>query len=67
MSLVAEELGYQSQSAFSAMFRRAFGQSPRAFIARDIAHREDNGTTLATPDELLSSDVEADTAPPVRT
>lgn len=29
---VAQELGYQSQSAFSAMFRRAFGKSPRAFI-----------------------------------
>jgi AraC-like DNA-binding protein/quercetin dioxygenase-like cupin family protein len=32
---VAQELGYQSQSAFSAMFRRAFGKSPRAFIERD--------------------------------
>jgi AraC-like DNA-binding protein/quercetin dioxygenase-like cupin family protein len=31
---VAQELGYQSQSAFSAMFRRAFGKSPRAFIER---------------------------------
>lgn len=35
MALVASELGYQSQSAFSAMFRRAFGQSPRAFVAGD--------------------------------
>jgi AraC-like DNA-binding protein len=33
---VAQELGYQSQSAFSAMFRRAFGKSPRAFIERDV-------------------------------
>lgn len=35
LSHVAQELGYQSQSAFSAMFRRAFGKSPRAFIERD--------------------------------
>jgi AraC-like DNA-binding protein/quercetin dioxygenase-like cupin family protein len=35
LAQVAEELGYQSQSAFSAMFRRAFGESPRAFFARD--------------------------------
>ncbi|WP_042337272.1 AraC family transcriptional regulator [Paraburkholderia ferrariae] len=34
IAIVAQELGYQSQSAFSAMFRRAFGESPRAFIAR---------------------------------
>ena len=31
---VASELGYASQSAFSAMFRRAFGESPRDFFAR---------------------------------
>ena len=42
LSHVAQELGYQSQSAFSAMFRRAFGASPRAFIERGIEHR-DNG------------------------
>lgn len=35
MSHVAQELGYQSQSAFSAMFRRAFGKSPRAFMLGD--------------------------------
>jgi AraC-like DNA-binding protein len=35
LAQVARELGYQSQSAFSAMFRRAFGESPRAFFARD--------------------------------
>lgn len=35
LSHVAQELGYQSQSAFSAMFRRAFGESPRAFMLRD--------------------------------
>lgn len=35
LSQIAHELGYQSQSAFSAMFRRAFGESPRAFMMRD--------------------------------
>ncbi len=34
LSAVAAELGYASQSAFSAMFRRTFGQSPSAFFAR---------------------------------
>jgi len=34
LSRIARELGYQSQSAFSAMFRRAFGESPRAFMVR---------------------------------
>jgi AraC-like DNA-binding protein len=38
---VARELGYQSQSAFSAMFRRAFGKSPRAFIERGAEHDDD--------------------------
>ena len=40
-------LGYQSQSAFSAMFRRAFGESPRAFFVRDGEPRDDseNGGT----------------------
>ena len=33
MSRVAAELGYSSQSAFSAMFRRTFGKSPSAFFA----------------------------------
>lgn len=43
MALVAQELGYQSQSAFSAMFRRAFGESPRAFIGRgSTGDREDD-------------------------
>jgi AraC-like DNA-binding protein/mannose-6-phosphate isomerase-like protein (cupin superfamily) len=32
---IAEALGYQSQSAFSAMFRRRFGKSPSAFFRRD--------------------------------
>lgn len=34
LSLVAAELGYASQSAFSAMFKRTFGQSPSRFFAR---------------------------------
>jgi AraC-like DNA-binding protein/quercetin dioxygenase-like cupin family protein len=32
LSRVAAELGYASQSAFSAMFKRTFGQSPTAFF-----------------------------------
>ncbi|HTJ95560.1 MAG TPA: helix-turn-helix transcriptional regulator [Pararobbsia sp.] len=32
LSHVASELGYTSQSAFTAMFRRAFGKSPREFF-----------------------------------
>lgn len=34
---VALDLGYDSPSAFSAMFRRALGASPRAFFARPTA------------------------------
>lgn len=34
MSRVASELGYASQSAFSAMFKKTFGQSPTSFFAR---------------------------------
>ena len=34
VSRVAAELGYTSQSAVSAMFRKSFGQSPTAFFAR---------------------------------
>lgn len=37
MSQVAEELGYASQSAFSAMFRKTFGQSPSQFFVRQAA------------------------------
>jgi AraC-like DNA-binding protein/quercetin dioxygenase-like cupin family protein len=33
LSRVAAELGYSSQSAFSAMFRRRFGKSPSSFFA----------------------------------
>ncbi len=35
LSRVAAELGYSSQSAFSAMFRRTFGKSPSAFFGAD--------------------------------
>lgn len=38
LSRVAHELGYTSQSAFTAMFRRAFGKSPREFFAREADH-----------------------------
>lgn len=33
LALVASELGYASQSAFSAMFKKTFGSSPSAFFA----------------------------------
>lgn len=56
LSRIAHELGYQSQSAFSAMFRRAFGESPRAFMVRghepteeraaDAVHADDEPETL---------------------
>ena len=32
LSQVAAELGYASQSAFSAMFKKTFGNSPSAFF-----------------------------------
>jgi AraC-like DNA-binding protein/quercetin dioxygenase-like cupin family protein len=34
LSQVAAELGYSSQSAFSAMFKKTFGKPPLAFFAR---------------------------------
>lgn len=34
ISRIARDLGYGSQSAFSAMFRRLMGESPREFMAR---------------------------------
>ncbi|HVW49115.1 MAG TPA: helix-turn-helix transcriptional regulator [Trinickia sp.] len=43
LSQIAHELGYQSQSAFSAMFRRAFGESPRAFMMRDAESAPERG------------------------
>jgi AraC-like DNA-binding protein/quercetin dioxygenase-like cupin family protein len=44
LSRIAQELGYQSQSAFSAMFRRAFGESPRAFMMRGQDRAQENAT-----------------------
>ncbi|MFK3796287.1 helix-turn-helix domain-containing protein [Pseudomonas sp. NPDC088444] len=35
LGAVARELGYASPSAFSAMFRRVMGESPRAFLSRE--------------------------------
>ena len=35
VTTVALDLGYESASAFSTMFRRALGMAPRAFIASD--------------------------------
>lgn len=32
---IARDLGYSSQSAFTAMFRRLIGQSPREFLSRE--------------------------------
>ncbi len=36
LSRVAAELGYASQSAFSAMFKKTFGQSPSSFFAHKV-------------------------------
>jgi AraC-like DNA-binding protein len=33
VTTVAIDLGYESASAFSTMFRRSLGVSPRAFVA----------------------------------
>ncbi len=53
LSHIARELGYQSQSAFSAMFRRAFGKSPRAFMLRGHEHPGPEGLA----GETLQADV----------
>jgi AraC-like DNA-binding protein len=55
LSRIAQELGYQSQSAFSAMFRRAFGESPRAFMMRDNNHAHE---TAAQDDEDLDDELD---------
>ncbi|MGK8774827.1 AraC family transcriptional regulator [Burkholderia cenocepacia] len=60
LSHIARELGYQSQSAFSAMFRRAFGQSPRAFMLRGYEHRGVEG--LAADEDDTQDDDALDTA-----
>ncbi|MBN3727549.1 AraC family transcriptional regulator [Burkholderia sp. Ac-20379] len=59
MSHVAQELGYQSQSAFSAMFRRAFGKSPRAFMLGDTGTQPPDPEDPAALAELAAR---ADTA-----
>ncbi len=63
LSHVAQELGYQSQSAFSAMFRRAFGQSPRAFIVRDNAHQTGELDSIDMDDELSTLNWRPETLP----
>lgn len=35
VGVIARDLGYASPSAFSAMFRRVMGESPRAFVGRE--------------------------------
>ncbi|HEV3105748.1 MAG TPA: helix-turn-helix transcriptional regulator [Trinickia sp.] len=50
LSQIAHELGYQSQSAFSAMFRRAFGESPRAFMLRGTEHGADDAPPYGEDD-----------------
>lgn len=62
MAVVARELGYQSQSAFSAMFRRAFGQSPRAFIARGADDDEPAGNETGN-ETASTAPVAAETQP----
>ncbi len=56
LSHVARELGYQSQSAFSAMFRRAFGESPRAFMLRGFEHRGTEDRVPAADDDEDNTD-----------
>ncbi|KVD98899.1 MULTISPECIES: AraC family transcriptional regulator [Burkholderia] len=60
LSHIARELGYQSQSAFSAMFRRAFGESPRAFMLRGYEHRGPEGR--GADDDARDDDGAIDTA-----
>nr|WP_206955710.1 helix-turn-helix transcriptional regulator [Trinickia acidisoli] len=55
LSQIAHELGYQSQSAFSAMFRRAFGESPRAFMMRDGGQAPEHASADDDFDGLLES------------
>ncbi|WP_323120732.1 AraC family transcriptional regulator [Burkholderia alba] len=50
LSHIARELGYQSQSAFSAMFRRAFGASPRAFMLRGSEHDAGDDAAAEMPE-----------------
>jgi AraC-like DNA-binding protein/quercetin dioxygenase-like cupin family protein len=41
VTATALDLGYESTSAFSAMFRRSLGQTPRAFVAGCCNHRQE--------------------------
>lgn len=52
LARVAHEFGYQSQSAFSAMFRRAFGESPRAFFTRQNGVPGAREAQAFEPDEV---------------
>lgn len=52
LSQIAQQLGYQSQSAFSAMFRRAFGESPRAFMIRGHERVPENARDGADGEEV---------------
>ncbi|MFJ9991686.1 AraC family transcriptional regulator [Pseudomonas putida] len=38
IGVIASDLGYASQSAFTAMFRRVMGQSPREFLQNEAAN-----------------------------
>jgi AraC-like DNA-binding protein/quercetin dioxygenase-like cupin family protein len=62
LAQVAQTLGYQSQSAFSAMFRRQFGESPRAFIVRGAEHREWNGNDMPDEEQMLADKDHDETA-----
>ncbi|CBW76697.1 Transcriptional regulator, AraC family (plasmid) [Mycetohabitans rhizoxinica HKI 454] len=52
LARVARQFGYQSQSAFSAMFRRAFGESPRAFFTRQDGAPGACESQVFEPDEV---------------
>ena len=41
VTATALDLGYESASAFSVMFRRSLGQTPRAFVAGSCTHRQE--------------------------
>ena len=60
LSRIARELGYQSQSAFSAMFRRAFGESPRAFMVR--GHERTDEHAGGADDEIENAESAAEDA-----
>ncbi|MDR3396190.1 MAG: helix-turn-helix transcriptional regulator [Pandoraea sp.] len=49
LARIARELGYRSQSAFSAMFKRAFGRTPSEFFAT-VPDATSAGTDARTDD-----------------